>query len=129
MRTILWIDAVAGGSTALVGLLFYNPLTTLLGLPQRLILTIALITLLYAGAALTLVIQSRLPVALLRVLINANWFWTLISVGLLAGYAQTATPLGVLFLVLQIVVVSGLAYTEGHQLRRWKRLSNPTNDT
>lgn len=126
IRSTLWIDGVAGGSTALVGLLFCSPLATLLGLPQSLILIIAFVTLLYAGVALTLVIRSRLSVALLRMLINANWFWTLISVGLLAGYSRTATPLGILFLVLQVVVVGGLAYAEGHQLRRWKRLPDPT---
>lgn len=122
MRPILWVDALAGGSTALIGLLFYSYLTILLGLPKHLIVTIAAVTLLYALVALSLVLQRTMSVALLRLLIYANWIWTFISVGLLAEYARTATTLGTFFLVLQVVVVGGLAYAEGRQLKLMKQL-------
>ena len=122
LRKILWWDTLAGGSTALIGLLFYSSLTPLLGLPQQLIIIIAIVTLLYAGLALALARQVSPSVALVRALVNANWGWTLISIGLLARYAQTATTLGILFLVLQVVVVGGLAYAEGRLLKPTKQL-------
>lgn len=118
LRKILWLDTVLGGTTALAGLLFYDSLTTMLGLTVRFITVVSAVTLLYAVVAVRLATQNPLYVPLLRLLIGANWLWTLVSLVLLLIHYNTATGLGLLFLTLQIAVVGGLAYWEGNQLVR-----------
>lgn len=122
LRTILWIDAVMGSVTALVGLLFFSWLTNLLGLPAIVLLFISTITLLYAFVAIRLAIQPIPSIRLLNVLIYANWFWTVVSLLLFLKYYGLATSFGVAFLILQILVVGGLAFAEGKQLARTSAL-------
>ena len=114
LRKILWSDAVLGGTTALAGLLFYNSLTTMLGLTTRFITVVSAVTLLYAVVAVRLATQKNMSVSLLRGLIGANWLWTLVSVVLFLIYYRAATGLGLSFLVAQTIVVGGLAYWEGN---------------
>lgn len=106
-----------GGTTAVAGLAFPSALAELLGLSTGFVVGVAGITLLYAGVALWLAVQPVPNLRLTRVLILANWGWTLISVGLLLMHFRAATALGVAFLVLQVVVVGGLAYLEGQQVQ------------
>lgn len=113
LKKILWADFALGAVVGLAGLVLYQPLTSFLGLPANLILIIAAITFLYAIVAFSLAIQ-RIPSAIrLKMLIYANWGWTIISIVLLILFALEATIFGVIFLVLQIVVVGVLAWLEG----------------
>jgi hypothetical protein len=116
LKKILWLDAIAGGSTAIICLLFAAKLMQLLGLEMNTIKMIASITLLYALVALYLANQKIVPITLLRVLVYANWVWVIISIFLLYFHFSIATMLGLLFLTLQIIVVGGLAYFEGRQI-------------
>jgi hypothetical protein len=115
-RKILLADAILGGGTAIIGLTFLDRLPALLGLPKAFVLVVALVTLLYATVACALTLQKTLSAPLFRALVAANWFWTGVSVVLTALYFASASPLGKAFLVLQILVVGGLAYAEGGQL-------------
>lgn len=117
LKRILWADFVLGGGTAIIGLLLYSLLEGFLGLPVNIIIFIAGITLVYALLALGLALQKTPPVPLLRILIAGNWLWTAVSVGLLIIYAPGATVFGAIFLVLQVLVVGGLAYLEGRQVK------------
>lgn len=117
LKKLLRLDALLGGSNALAGLAFPVGVAKLLGLSTAFVLSVAGITLLYAGVAGWLAIQPSPNLRLTRTLIQANWLWTLISLGLLLLHFQQATGLGVVFLVLQVVVVGTLAYLEGQQLQ------------
>lgn len=116
LRKILWLDAIVGGSTAIVGLLFYSSLTSILGLSTRFIIVVSGVTLLYAVVAFRLANQKTLSVPLLRLLVGANWLWTLVSIVLFFTHYGQATFPGITFLISQIVAVGGLAYLEGNQL-------------
>lgn len=116
LKKILWADAILGGTTAIAGLCFFNQLTSILGLTTSFILTVSAITLCYAIVAFILAIESQLSIPLLRILIYANWIWTIISIILLFIHFNKAQFLGQIFRLLQIVVVGGLAYLEGRQL-------------
>ncbi|MBC7829945.1 MAG: hypothetical protein H7122_19520 [Chitinophagaceae bacterium] len=48
----------------------------------------------------------------------ANWLWSFASVILLYLYFSDASVFGRLFLILQVIVVAGLAYFEGKALKR-----------
>lgn len=116
LKKLLWLDTVLGGTTAVAGLLFSATLAGLLGLSTGLILLVASVTLLYAVVACMLARQQVVSVRWLRTLIVANGLWTIVSLYLLVAYYERATKLGVGFLLLQVVVVGGLAYAEGRQL-------------
>ncbi|GEM_PF-794001 len=116
LKKILWADVILGGGTAIIGLLFIKLLTTLLGLPTNLIQIISIVTMAYAIFAFLLVMQKTTSISLIRILIFANWIWTIISIGLLFTHFEKAALLGQIFLVLQILIVGGLAYMEGKQV-------------
>ncbi|MBW8688190.1 hypothetical protein [Chitinophaga rhizophila] len=117
LKTILKADCILGGVTAITGLVCSHWLSDFLGLPADLILIIAIITLAYAGVALTLALQQEVIIPLLKILIYANWVWAFISLGILYYYSPGATIYGVIFLVLQVMVVGLLAYLEGIYMR------------
>jgi hypothetical protein len=118
LRRVLWADSVLGGATALAGLFWYSTLVDFLGLPLHLIVIIASVTMAYALLALRLALKSPPSILLLRLLIYANWVWTIISVVLLIFYMYEATLFGVTFLILQVVVVAILAWLEGRHVTR-----------
>ncbi len=120
LKKILWADSLLGGVTAVVGLLLYSLLTDFLGLPANLIVIIAAVTLGYALLALRLALQSTPSILMLRLLIYANWVWTIISVALLIFYINDATLFGAAFLILQVAVVGILAYLEGRHIENRK---------
>lgn len=116
LKKILWVDFLCGITNGLAGLLFVDFFAPFLGLPEVHLLVICAVTVLYACGALYLATQKTINIPFLLVQIYANWFWTAVSVGLLAYYYAAATVPGIIFLVLQIVVVGGLAWLENNQL-------------
>jgi hypothetical protein len=117
LKIILWLDALLGGVTAIIGLTFFNKLSPILGLTTPLILTISIITFFYAVVALILATQPAINIPLLRSLVSANWIWTFISIVLLFIYHNSVTIFGLTFLIVQVLVVGGLAYLETGQVK------------
>jgi len=117
LRKLLWLDTLMGGVNGILGICFFNFLAGLMGLSTVLILTVSIITLCYAVVAFVLANQAQISVTLTRILVYANWAWTFISIGLLLKHFNEAELYGKIFLVLQILVVGGLAYLEGRQLK------------
>jgi len=119
LKNILRADFILGGLTAFTGLVFFRPLEGFLGLSQPFIILVSLANILYATAAFTLATTQRNPsIPLLRLLIGANWFWTLLSVALLYIHYTSVTTFGLTTLLFQIVIVGTLAYLEGNQLEK-----------
>lgn len=116
VKKLLWADTLLGGITAILGLCFFNSLKAILGLPIGVIVGVSIITLLYSIVALVLANQQHISISLLRILVFANWFWTIISIGLLLMYFNSTALPGRIFLILQVVIVGGLAYLEGRQV-------------
>lgn len=116
LKKILWADSIVGGGTAVIGLILYRLLANFLGLPANLIIIIAAVTLAYAFLAFRLATQSVPSVLPLRILIYANWVWTIISGAFLIFYVNNATIFGIIFLILQVLVVGILAWLEGRHI-------------
>ncbi len=116
LKQILWADTILGATTAIIGLIFTTILSELLGLSTSLIKIVCIITFIYAVVAFILANQKIISISLLRVLVYANWGWTIISTILLLFHFSNATILGIVFLILQIIVVAALAYLEGKQI-------------
>jgi hypothetical protein len=118
VKKILWADFFLGFLTGAAGLILYPILNSFLGLPAWLIIIIAAVTFSYSILAFILARQPESSQALLRVLVYANWIWTLVSVALIFFYIGSATIFGAIFLVLQVLVVGLLAWLEGRHLQR-----------
>jgi hypothetical protein len=116
LKKILWADSIVGGGIAVIGLILYRLLAGFLGLPANLIVLIAAVTLAYAFLALRLATQSVPSIFPLKILIYANWVWTIISGAFLIFYVNNATIFGIIFLILQVVVVALLAWLEGRHI-------------
>jgi hypothetical protein len=99
-----------------LGFLLFQIFSGILGLTVPFILSVSTITLFYAIVAFILAAQRNISVRLLQLLVYANWIWAVISTGLLLVHFSKALLLGKIFLILQIVVVGGLAYLEGNQI-------------
>lgn len=121
LRKILWADFLAGSTTAIPGLLWYHPLCSFLGLPAQQFLFIAAITLVYAIFAFLLTRQQQPAVTGVRLLVSANWLWVIISIVLLITDLEEATVYGKIFLILQPLVVGGLAYLEERHIIKIKK--------
>ncbi len=116
LKRILWIDTLLGGVTALVGLTLFSALTHVLGLSSQLIVTVSVITLVYAVVAFFLATQKTISIRLLKLLVYANWAWTFVSILLFYTHYSSAKILGIIFLALPIAAVGVLAYLEGNQI-------------
>src|SRR5688572_33385341 len=91
VKQLLWADFFLGFLTGAAGLILYSILTSFLGLPTWLILGIAAVTFLYSILAFILARQPEPSQPLLRVLVYANWIWTLVSVVLIFLFIGGAT--------------------------------------
>ncbi len=118
LRKLLWADTILGGGTAILGLLFFNVLSNFMGLTTTFIVVVSGVTLMYAIVAFILANQKSVSIPLLRLLVQANWLWTGVSAVLFFLHYSSAKVLGIIFLILQILVVGGLAYLEGSQIAK-----------
>jgi uncharacterized protein with PQ loop repeat len=117
IRRLLWIDFIMGGVNGILGIIFCNFLRALFEIPSNIIMMISVVTLLYALVACILAQGKTLNVKLTKALILANWIWVLVSLVLIYLFIAEASVLGRVFLLLQVIVVGGLAYLEGRALK------------
>jgi hypothetical protein len=117
LRSLLWSDFLLGFITGMNGILFSGFLETFLQISETIIIVISIVTLLYSLFAFYLAQLKNVSINLTKFIINANWFWSFVSVGFLFLYFSNASIFGKLFLILQIIVVGGLAYLEGKALK------------
>lgn len=118
LRKILYLDFFMGSSNGALGLIFCGFWASFLGLPYTFLLWVFGITSLYAVGAFTLARAQHLHVSAVRVLVAANWAWVAVDFVFLYFHFGAATLWGQLFLLLQIVVVGGLAWLEGREVLR-----------
>ena len=118
MNRLLWLDTSMGWITAALFLTFSSEVSELLGLPRNFILLVAGVNALYASFSLLVASRKNSSVPFIRVLISANWFWAVVSIGLVIYHFGVVTVLGKVFLIGQVLVVGGLAYLENSQLSK-----------
>ena len=116
LKNLLWADFFLGATTGILGLSFVEFFVPFFGLTKQVLIGISAVTLIYSIFALFLALKNMTPIQALRILIFANWGWTIISAGIIAFHFMSATLLGQAFLILQIIVVGVLAWLEGNQL-------------
>ena len=116
LRNVLIVDATFSGASGLTLAAAAGPLSVLFGLPHTLVIGAGLFLLPYAIFVGSLGLRSRLPRALVWLVVAGNALWVVES---FAALAQTApTPLGVAAVIGQATVVAALAAAQTVGLKR-----------
>ncbi|MES2584601.1 MAG: hypothetical protein V4627_17885 [Pseudomonadota bacterium] len=117
-ENLLWIDCTAGALVGVVVLLFTAQLSHLQALPHTLLLFMGAANLLYASFSFFLATRNQRPMPLIKLLVVANSFWSLVCVCLAVAYANTATLFGLAHLIAEAIFVGSLAAQEW----KWRAL-------
>lgn len=117
LRCVLLADAVSGGATSLLQLTAAAVLSSLLGLPQGLLVASGLLLLAYVAGAAYLAQCDPMPRGPVWALIVANWAWVAGCLALLFG-GTPATAYGQAYLAIQAAAVAALAELQWIALRR-----------
>jgi hypothetical protein len=112
ITNLLWIDCTAGTLVGLLVLLFTAQLSHLQALPQALLLFMGATNVLYAGFSFFLATRSKRPMPLIKLLVFANGFWSLVCVCLAVAFSDTATFFGLGHLMAEAIFVGSLAAQE-----------------
>ncbi|MDT4868862.1 hypothetical protein FQZ97_1038510 [compost metagenome] len=114
----LQADALVSGAAGLLMLLANEPLSTLLGLPQALLLGAGLVMLPWCAALLWSARRDFLPRPAVWVVIAVNAAWVLDSLLLLVSGWVQPTPLGLAYVIAQALAVVVFAELQFFGLRR-----------
>ncbi|BAN45871.1 hypothetical protein [Metapseudomonas resinovorans] len=118
LRRALQADALVSGAAGLLMLLANQPLSTLLGLPQALLLGAGLAMLPWCAALLWLARREALARPAVWAVIAVNVAWVLDSLLLLVSGWVQPTPLGVAYVIAQALAVVVFAEMQFFGLRR-----------
>lgn len=113
---LLWVDCIAAAVGGLAVLLLLPWLVPIYGLPPGWLQGVGIANLLYGSYSFSLALRRRRPQAFITLLVVANAAWALVCVGMALHFADSATWLGLGHLVVEAVVVGGLAACEW----RWR---------
>jgi hypothetical protein len=112
ISNLLWIDCSAGAAVGLLVLLFTAQLSHLQALPHALLLFMGAVNVLYASFSFFLATRSKRPMPLIKLLVVANGFWSLVCVCLAVAFTDTATVFGLGHLIAEAIFVGSLAAQE-----------------
>ncbi|WP_328394327.1 hypothetical protein OHS70_05795 [Streptomyces sp. NBC_00390] len=116
LRRFLAVDAVVTGFNGLAYLVAAGPLGRLLGVGEGLLRELGVLLLVFAGAVGSLAARNRPPQLPVKLVVDANLLWALLSIVALALWLEPTT-VGAVWTVLQALVVSGLAVLQWSALR------------
>lgn len=117
IRSVLWFDCAAGAIAGVAMLALSGVLAPLFGIPQAVLVTTALVNVAYGTFSFSLARQPEAPRHLVRVLIVANFGWTVVCVGLAAVLAGPGRWLGAGFILAEGLFVGILATVEARAYR------------
>jgi hypothetical protein len=118
LRQVLIADALASGATGLLLAGGAGPLVGLLGLPEPLMRYAGLFLLPYAVVVAYVGLRTAMSRGAVWAIIAANTVWVVESFLLLASGWVSPTPLGILFVAAQALVVAIFAAAQFIGLRR-----------
>jgi uncharacterized membrane protein YjjB (DUF3815 family) len=128
IRSLLWIDCIAGALAGVLVLLFSEWLSRLYSLPPEILYFTGLVNLLYATYSFSLAKRRARPKALIILLAAANGAWALACLGLAIHFFETATFIGIGLLVGEAIFVGGLASLEWKWRDQLLSVSNPSTE-
>lgn len=112
IKSLLWIDCFAGATAGVIVVLASAWLSELYSVPQKLLLVMGVVNLLYACYSFSLAISSKRPGFFIKMLIVANAIWAFVCLGIAARFSASMTLPGYIHLGGEAVFVGGLALAE-----------------
>lgn len=119
---LLHIDGLGGLSVGVLVLLFNTWLSELYGLPQKIVIFMGVVNLIYGSYSTTLALRSDRPLKLIVLLVFANLTWTGICFVLLVKFSETLTIFGLLYIIGEGLYVGWLGCLEW----RWRKFLQNT---
>lgn len=111
-RRILWFDSIAGVVAGALMLAAAGMLAPLFGLPKAMLMTTATFNVAYGTFSFSLARRETVPRGLLKLLVVANFAWTVVCIGLAVRFAGPESTLGVAFILSEGLFVGVLAAVE-----------------
>ena len=118
LRRVLAFDAISGVGTGLLQLAASGLLSGLLGLSEPLLRTSGIAIFAFVALAAWLAMQRTPSRAGLAVLVLGNFAWAIGCLWLAMGGAAGVTSVGVVYLMVQVLVVAALAELQWMGLRQ-----------
>ncbi|KZN45887.1 hypothetical protein [Pseudoalteromonas luteoviolacea] len=112
MENILHLDGSAGLVVGILLLLLNDWVSHLYSLSTSMILFLATMNACYGVYALSLAFSKNRQIRLITLLILANIIWAALCCTLVVYYMQTASMIGLVFISLEGIFVTFLAYFE-----------------
>lgn len=128
LRRVLAFDALSGAGTGVLHLLLAPMLSTWLGLPETLLQASGIAIFGFVALAAWLAFQASPPRGALMAIVALNFAWAIGCLWLAFGGAVSAAPWGVVYLLVQAVVVFVLAELQWMGLRRLTDTSRRHNE-
>jgi hypothetical protein len=118
LRRTLIVDAAASAATGLLQTLAAGTLAAWLGLPLELLIGTGLFLLAYATMLVVMARSTRLPRALITLVLVGNLGWAAGCIALAVAWSGTLTGLGIAYLELQALAVVAFAAGQWLGLRQ-----------
>ncbi|MDZ4794744.1 MAG: hypothetical protein SGI83_10730 [Bacteroidota bacterium] len=116
LKQLLWIDGIAALLAGVIILLFSSRLSPVFNLPENLLMTQAIITLLYSSYSISMARRKSNPKQLIYILVIANFAYVLLVSCLVVYFFRTATIYGIIYLIAEVLFIGLLAFLE------WRRI-------
>ncbi|MER5866983.1 hypothetical protein [Kitasatospora sp. NPDC002040] len=116
LRRVLALDAVVTGGNGLAYLAASGPLGELLGIDRGVLLEIGAFLLLFGAGVGFLASRPEPSAAVVKVLVDVNLLWTVLSVVAMAVWFEPTTA-GLVWIPLQAATVAGFAVLQWRALR------------
>jgi CDP-diglyceride synthetase len=122
LKRLIWIDACAALTAVVVLVSFKKVFVSLFNLPEYLFTNLAIVAFCYAIYSFNLACQKNYSLLFVKILAIANAVYALVCLYLVLVFYKTATLLGICYLLLDFIIVATLAYLEGQQYQKYKKL-------
>lgn len=118
IRKLLWVDCTAAGIVGVLMIALSGIVAPWFGVSRTLLVAMGVVNLAYGSYSFSLARRPQVDAGLTRILIRANFAWTLICLVAAAYLWAPGSRLGAAYVVVEGIVVGALAALEAKALAR-----------
>jgi len=117
LKKLLWIDGIAALLAGTIVIIFCHWLSVFFNLPQNLLRTLAIISLVYSLYSANLARRQIHSRKLVYILVIANAMYALLALCIVVYYFSTATVYGTAYFLAEAILIGALAYLEWRKIK------------
>ena len=129
LRKLLWTDGIAALLSGLIVLTFNEKIAKLLSLPENLLTTMSIVSLVYSSFSLYLAQAKSNTRGLLTILVVANSMYAIFCLVLILFLYRTTSVLGITYLILESLFVATLAALEWREVKQIETIPRQYSQT